>query len=96
MRVYNLRAHHGMCLYFFRGKGYSGEFVKNMSAMKAILEGNTEICLMDSADDICAACPNRLTEICGEKACAVAWGRRDMPEMQAEMYLILTKNDDKS
>lgn len=35
-------------------------------------------------------------DICGEKACAVAWGRRDMPELQAEMYLILTKNDDKS
>ena len=68
MRVYHIRAHHGMCLYFFQGKGYSGEFVENMGKMKAILEKNPEISLMDSPDDICAACPNRLTENCAEKA----------------------------
>ena len=68
MRVYHIRAHHGMCLYFFQGKGYSGKFVENMSRMKAILEDNPEIRLMDSPDDICAACPNRETETCAEKA----------------------------
>ena len=68
MRRYNLRAHHGMCLYFFCGRGYSGEFVENMGAMKAVLEENPEIRLMDGPDDICAACPNRSTEICAEKA----------------------------
>lgn len=68
MRTYNIRAHHGMCLHFFHGKGYSGEFVENMSRMKAVLEENPEICLMDSPDDICAACPNRLTQNCAEKA----------------------------
>ena len=68
MSVYKIRAHHGVCLYFFQGKGYSGEFVENMGKMKAILEKNPEISLMDSPDDICAACPNRLTENCAEKA----------------------------
>lgn len=68
MSVYRIRAHHGMCLAFFRGKGYSGAFVENMAKMKAILEENPEILLMDCPDDICAACPNRLTEVCGEKA----------------------------
>ena len=68
MRVYNLRAHHGMCLYFFQGKGYSGEFVENMRAMKAILEETPKVRLLNSADDICAACPNKLTEICAENA----------------------------
>ena len=68
MRVYNLRAHHGMCLYFFRGKGYSGQFVENMGKMKAVLEENPTIRLMDSPDDICAACPNKATELCAEKA----------------------------
>ena len=68
MSVYKIRAHHGVCLYFFQGKGYSGEFVENMSRMKAILEKNPEISLMDSPDDICAACPNLLTENCAEKA----------------------------
>ena len=68
MRVYNLRAHHGMCLYFFQGRGYSSNFVENMSKKKAVLEENPEIHLTDSPDDICAACPNRLTENCAEKA----------------------------
>lgn len=68
MRVYNLRAHHGMCLYFFRGKGYSGQFVENMGKMKAVLEENPTIRLTDSPDDICAACPNKVTEPCTEKA----------------------------
>ena len=69
MSVYRIRAHHGMCLAFFRGQGYSGAFVENMANMKAILEENPDILLLDGPDDICAACPNRLTEICGEKAC---------------------------
>ena len=68
MRVYNLRAHHGMCLYFFRGKGYSGQFVENMGKMKAVLEENPTIRLMDSPDDICAACRNKVTEPCAKKA----------------------------
>ena len=68
MSVYKIRAHHGMCLYFFQGRGYSGEFVENMRRMKAVLEENPEIHLTDSPDDICAACPNRLTENCAEKA----------------------------
>ena len=68
MRAYRLRAHHGMCLPFFRGEGYSGAFVENMTRMKAILEADAAIILTDSADDICIACPNRLTESCRSKA----------------------------
>ena len=69
MSIYRIRAHHGMCLAFFQGQGYSGAFVENMANMKAILEENPDILLLDGPDDICAACPNRLTEICREKAC---------------------------
>ena len=47
MSVYKIRAHHGMCLSFFQGKGYSGDFVENMVRMKAILAENPEIILMD-------------------------------------------------
>lgn len=69
MSVYRLRAHHALCLFFFRGQGYSGEFVENMTRMKEILEENPTIRLMDSADDICAACPNGFAGSCAEKAC---------------------------
>ena len=36
----SLRAHHGLCLHFFQGKGYSGAFVENMARKKAMLEEN--------------------------------------------------------
>ena len=68
MRIYNIRAHHGMCLFFFRGRGYSGKFVENMGKMKTLLEENPQIRLKDGYDDICAACPNKLTETCAENA----------------------------
>lgn len=68
MKTYNIRAHHGMCLTFFQGKGYSGDFVENMGAMKKILEQNPLIRLVEGYDDVCAACPNKLAETCAEKA----------------------------
>ena len=68
MKTYKIRAHHGMCLTFFQGKGYSGDFVENMGAMKKILEQNPLIRLVEGYDDVCAACPNKLAETCAEKA----------------------------
>lgn len=62
--VYLFRAHHGLCLSFFQGKGYSGEFVENMARMKAIMETNPKICLTTQADEICRACPNNLSGQC--------------------------------
>lgn len=56
--AYRIRPHHGLCLAFFRGKGYSGEFVENMARMKAVLEENPLIRLTGGTDEICAACPN--------------------------------------
>ena len=58
-----------MCLAFFQGKGYSGAFTENMARMKKILEDNPVICIWDGYDDICAACPNKRTGSCAEKAC---------------------------
>ena len=59
----SLRAHHGLCLRFFQGKGYSGAFVENMARKKAMLEENPLVRLTDQADEICRACPNNL---CGQ------------------------------
>jgi len=46
----SLRAHHGLCLHFFQGKGYSGAFVENMARKKAMLEENPLVRLTDQAD----------------------------------------------
>lgn len=58
-QILPLRPHHGLCLGFFRGEGYSGEFVQNMARMKTVLEGGATVRLTDKADCICANCPNR-------------------------------------
>ena len=59
-----LRAHHGLCLHFFQGKGYSGAFVENIAQKKAMLERNPLVRLTDQADEICRACPNNLSGQC--------------------------------
>ena len=59
-----LRAHHGLCLYFYHGKGYSNEFVKNMNKIKEDLEKDPLITIINSCDDICARCPNNLNNKC--------------------------------
>lgn len=62
--IYRIRAHHGMCFSFFKGKGYSGEFTDNMWAMKKKLEQNPEVVLLRETDDVCAHCPNNLGNVC--------------------------------
>lgn len=62
--IYRIRAHHGMCFSFFEGKGYSGEFTKNMQMIKEQLDRNPEICLLDEVDDVCVGCPNNLKGTC--------------------------------
>lgn len=60
----NLRPHHGMCLFFFQGKGYSDTFNENMSKIKRVLDENPPVKLVSKADVICSACPNNQNEIC--------------------------------
>lgn len=62
--AYRIRAHHGMCFSFFKGKGYSGDFTRNMWAMKEKLEQNPEVILLCDTDDVCAHCPNNQAGKC--------------------------------
>jgi hypothetical protein len=48
-----LRGHHLICLNFFRGEGYSDDFIKNIYSV--IGRENMEI--VEGPDDICARCP---------------------------------------
>lgn len=61
---YKIRAHHGMCLAFFKGKGYSGEFTEHMAEVKNMLDKNPVICIIDETDIICGACPNNRVGKC--------------------------------
>lgn len=62
---FRLRAHHGMCLQFFVGEGYSSDFTLNMSRLKAYLEENDPVVTLVAEDDnICAKCPNLMANGC--------------------------------
>lgn len=62
-----LRPHHGMCLFFFEGKGYSKEFIDNMTYIQGELEKGSHIQLTLSGDVLCAFCPNLENNICNSK-----------------------------
>ena len=58
--TYRIRPHHGMCLYFFEGKGYSDGFTAHMAEVKNWLlgeKGPASLQLVGETDEICSACP---------------------------------------
>lgn len=80
---YRIRAHHGMCFAFFRGKGYSGDFTENMWRMKERLEQNPEVVLLQETDDVCARCPNNRNGRCISTAAGEESGGTPLPEKAA-------------
>ena len=67
-KLIKLRAHHGMCLAFFRGEGYSNSFSEHMAEIKRELQGNPKLQLLAETDVICEKCPNLILEANGESS----------------------------
>lgn len=59
-----LRAHHGMCLAFFEGKGYSEKFTDHMQSVLNLLKGNPKLHIIAEGDIICNKCPNLKDGVC--------------------------------
>ena len=59
-----LRPHHGMCLAYFKGEGYSNGFSAHMQEMLDIFQKGAKIQLHADTDEICSACPNNQDGIC--------------------------------
>jgi len=76
MACYKLRPHHGLCLLFFEGKGYSAKFTENMSCVKTALHDGVSIELVMHSDDICACCPNRFGDKCKSSTKVSAYDAR--------------------
>jgi hypothetical protein len=75
-----IRGHHLLCALGFRGRGYSPEFVANMRRIVSRMRQRTrsKLVLLDSADSICAACPNlRADGACRNKKSAARVGAKD-------------------
>lgn len=60
-----LRPHHGLCMQFFEGKGYSNDFTAHMAAViERLTVENSVITLIDGLDEVCGHCPNYRNEMC--------------------------------
>lgn len=59
-----LRAHHGMCLAFFKGEGYSSEFSAHMQSVLDGMQSNPMLRIVAEKDIICEHCPNLKDGIC--------------------------------
>lgn len=59
-----LRAHHGLCIAFFEGKGYDNNLVENMKNIIITLNQNPNVTIVTDEDIVCVACPNNKNGIC--------------------------------
>lgn len=57
-QAYPIRPHHGMCLAYFIGNGYSSGFTAHMQEMLDIFMRDARVRLVVKTDEICGACPN--------------------------------------
>ena len=72
-----LRAHHGMCLAFFEGKGYSAGFTAHMARILEYLEQeNPTVTVVAEADCICGGCPNLTDGRCRKAALVQGYDRQ--------------------
>ena len=73
---YKIRPHHGMCIAFFQGKGYSNEFTAHMSDVIHKLDSNPTICVTAQTDVICLKCPNNIQGICETESKVTEYDRQ--------------------
>lgn len=70
-----LRPHHGMCLAYFTGKGYSDGFTAHMGRVLDALTPDVPVRLRVETDVICAACPNNRGGECEQPERTAAYDR---------------------
>lgn len=59
-----LRPHHLLCLVGWRGHGYDRAFTDNFNRLADSLDRDSEIKLVEGADEICACCPRLNASAC--------------------------------
>ena len=79
-----LRGHHLICLHFYRGEGYSREFVVNLTNL---LERAREkgVTIETGADDVCRSCPSLKGSRCSSSVTA----DEEIREMDREALKLL-------
>lgn len=89
MLPYKIRPHHGLCLSFFEGKGYSKAFVREMARIKAIADTEEVLEITFQGDDICKSCPNLTPQGCVTQSKVERYDREVaiLCDLQEEMQL---------
>jgi hypothetical protein len=59
----SLRGHHWICLRYFRGEGYSREFVENLTALIERLATEPAV-VTEGPDSVCSVCPHLSDGVC--------------------------------
>lgn len=71
-----LRPHHGLCMAFFQGKGYSGGFTAALAArLKELQETDRPVVLTVGTDAVCAPCPHNAGGRCDAAEKVAAYDR---------------------
>ena len=91
--IYNLRAHHGVCACFFKGKGYSDEFTAQMDKVIKNLKAGGMVCLVDSADIICEKCPNNQAGVCKTAALVEGYDKKVLSACNLKVNDVLSFAD---
>lgn len=74
--VISIRPHHGMCLAYFEGKGYSDVFTSHMQSILDQLETGLNVKLCVHTDAICSACPHNQNECCENRKRVESYDRK--------------------
>lgn len=77
-----MRPHHSLCIQYFAGKGYSAEFVENMTAVIEYLNSeNPQVTLTETCNDIlCSKCPNNKLQLCADNKKVAGFDRACLEE----------------
>ena len=86
---YLIRAHHGMCLAYFKGVGYSNAFVEHMTKLQNDVKNNPPVCVTDSVDDICSTCPNNENGICNSNKKVINYDSKVLSLCKIERNTVL-------
>lgn len=63
----SIRPHHILCINNFIGKGYSDDFVNNMTSITNNLKDDSIISFKKDCDTVCSHCPERRQNICKDE-----------------------------
>lgn len=70
-----LRPHHGMCMAYFIGYGYSDGFSAHMAQLLRELSPERPVRLTVGTDAVCGPCPNNVEGICSKPALVAGYDR---------------------